>query len=74
MDNENFADIIETYQSAIISIIYKMTKSWESARDLAQDSFIKLWDYRDKIRTDKPIFTLLYKMAVNLKRCIQTFN
>jgi len=66
MDNKQFSDILDTYQSVIISVIYKMIKSWETARDLAQDSFIKLWDYRDKIREDKPIFTLLYKIAVNL--------
>jgi RNA polymerase sigma-70 factor (ECF subfamily) len=66
MDNKHFSDILDTYQSAIISVIYKMIKSWETSRDLAQDSFIKLWDYRDKIREDKPIFTLLYKIAVNL--------
>ena len=43
-----------------------MINSWETARDLAQDAFINLWHYRDKINEKKPIFTLLYKIAVNL--------
>jgi RNA polymerase sigma-70 factor (ECF subfamily) len=66
MDRDQFAEILEMYQSAIISVIHKMINSWETARDLAQDAFIRLWHYRDKISAEKPIFTLLYKIAVNL--------
>jgi RNA polymerase sigma-70 factor (ECF subfamily) len=66
MDKQQFAEVLEIYQSALISVIHKMINSWETARDLAQDAFIKLWHYRDKISEDKPIFTLLYKIAVNL--------
>jgi len=43
-----------------------MINSWDTAHDLAQDAFVKLWHYRDRISEDKPIFTLLYKIAVNL--------
>jgi RNA polymerase sigma-70 factor (ECF subfamily) len=66
MDRNQFADILEFYQYAVITVIHKMINSWETARDLAQDSFIKLWYNRDKIKEDKPVFTLLYKIAVNL--------
>ncbi len=66
MDKKQFTDILEIYQSAVIRIIYKMVNSWETARDLAQDAFLRLWRYRNKITEDKPIFTLLYKIAVNL--------
>jgi len=66
MDKKQFAEILETYHSAIISVIHKMIYSWEIAQDLAQDTFIKLWEYRDRIKADKPIFTLLYKIAINL--------
>ena len=66
MNNEQFAEIVEQYQSPIISVIQKMVVSWDIARDLAQDSFIRLWDYRDKIISDKPLFTLLYRIAMNI--------
>jgi len=66
MDKKQFTDILEIYQSAVIRIIYKMVNSWDTARDLAQDAFLRLWRYRNKISEDKPIFTLLYKIAVNL--------
>ena len=53
MDKKQFTDILEIYQSAVISVPYKMIHSWETAQDLAQDSFIRLWEYRDKIRGEK---------------------
>ena len=66
MDKDQFAEILDIYQSAVISVIHKMINSWETARDLAQDAFVKLWHYRDKVSMEKPVFTLLYKIAVNL--------
>jgi RNA polymerase sigma-70 factor (ECF subfamily) len=66
MDKKQFADILDLYQISVISVIYKMINSWETAQDLAQDAFLKLWHYRGKINEEKPIFTLLYKIAVNL--------
>ena len=66
MDKNQFAEILEVYQSAVISVIHKMTDSWETARDLAQDTFVRLWNYREKISDEKPVFTLIYKIAINL--------
>lgn len=66
MDEDRFSEIIEEHQRAIISVIKKMVVSWDTARDLAQDTFLKLWDYRNKINYDKPLFTLLYKIAINI--------
>ena len=66
MDEDQFSEIIEEYQRVIISVIQKMVNSWDTARDLTQDTFLKLWDYRNKINYDKPLFTLLYKIAINI--------
>ena len=66
MSEEQFSIIIEKYQLSVTSLIYKMVSSWETARDLAQDTFVKLWNYRDKIQTDLPSFTLIYKIAMNV--------
>jgi len=66
MTKEQFNNFILQYQQPIISIIYKMVFSWESARDLAQESFIRLWKLKDQLIKDKPVFTLLYRIAMNL--------
>jgi len=66
MTHDQFNGLTIQYQKSIISCIYKMVYSWEIARDLAQEAFIKLWNMRNKIQKRKPIFTLLYRIAMNL--------
>lgn len=66
MDEERFSEIIDEYQQPIRSVIQKMVNSWDTAHDLCQDTFLKFWDYRNQVDLDKPIFTLLYKIAINI--------
>ena len=66
MTHDQFNDIVLQYQKPVLSCIYKMVYSWEVSRDLAQESFLKLWKMRNKIQKDKPTFTLLYRVAMNL--------
>jgi len=58
----------ETYSSfypAIINYIYHRTGNYESARDLAQDSFLRLMDYKQMIREDT-VRNMLFIIARNL--------
>jgi len=66
MNETQYAEIIRKFQSPLLMLIYNMVHSWETARDLAQDTFVRLWDFRDRIITEKPYFTLLYRIAINL--------
>jgi RNA polymerase sigma-70 factor (ECF subfamily) len=66
MTTEQFEDVIERYQATIISVIQKMVHSWDIACDLAQDSFVRLWNFRQKINPKQSIFTLMYKIAMNV--------
>jgi RNA polymerase sigma-70 factor (ECF subfamily) len=66
MTHDQFNDLIIRYQKPIISGIHKMIYSWEVSRDLAQESFFKLWNMRNKIKRNKPVFTLLFRIAINL--------
>ena len=66
MTHDQFNDIVLQYQKPVLSCIYKMVYSWEISKDLAQESFLKLWNSKDKIKKNKPVFTLLYRIAMNL--------
>lgn len=66
MTHEHFNDIVLQYQKPVISVIYRMVFSWETARDLAQEVFLKLWKARTKVISDRPVYTLLYRIAMNL--------
>jgi RNA polymerase sigma-70 factor (ECF subfamily) len=60
-----FNDIINQYANAVQSLIRRMIGFQEAARDLAQDVFMKLWNNRHSVDTSRPVFTYLYKLAIN---------
>jgi len=65
MTEAEFNRILEKYQMTIIHTIHNMVYSWEVARDLSQEVFIRLWENRKKIKPDKPVFNFLYRVAIN---------
>ncbi len=66
MIENHFDEIVDRYSQPIWSIIYKMVHHKEAAYDLTQDVFTKLWEYRTKFDHQKPVFTFIYKIAMNL--------
>ena len=66
MIENQFDEIVDRYSQPILNIIFKMIHHKETAYDLTQDVFTKLWEHRDKFDQEKPIFTFIYKMAMNL--------
>ena len=66
MIENQFDEIVDLYSQPILNIIYKMIHHKETAYDLAQDVFTKLWEHRNKFDQQKSIFTLIYKIAMNL--------
>ena len=66
MIENQFDEIVDRYSQPILNIIYKMVHHKETAYDLTQDVFTKLWQHRNKFDQEKSIFTFIYKMAMNL--------
>ena len=66
MNRDQFNILIDRYEKPVISLVQKMVFSWETARDIAQESFIKLWNKKDILETDHPIYSFLYRIAINL--------
>lgn len=65
MTEKAFDEIVDRYARPILFIIRKMIGRREEADDLVQNVFVKLWEYRSALDLSKPVFTLLYKMAMN---------
>lgn len=65
MNPIEFEQIFQTWYEPIRNFLYYKTGNVQSAEDIAQDVFLKIWEKRDEIRieTVKP---LLYKIAGNL--------
>lgn len=60
-----FAEIIEKYQVPITRYLYQLTGDWETAKDLAQDTFIQAYKSTLKTRFHSSFKSWLYKTATN---------
>lgn len=60
-----FDIIVNFYQTAIYNHLYRLTGSKDDAADLTQDTFIKLYKTRERIRSEDNFRSYLYKIATN---------
>jgi len=65
-DKQAFQELFHRYWAPVYSVGLKITKSPESARDLAQEIFMKVWDNRAKWPVVDNFKAYLYKMTRNL--------
>ncbi len=68
MDQNQFRNVFDQYFEAIRNYIYFLCSDADLAEDIAQDSFVKLWDNKDSI-VMSTVKSYLYTIARNL-----TFN
>jgi RNA polymerase sigma-70 factor (ECF subfamily) len=60
-----FTEIVEKYQSAIVRYLYRMTGDYETAKDLAQDTFVDAYRGIFKTDSDFSFKAWLYRIATN---------
>lgn len=65
-DKLAFQQLFDQYWALIYSLGLRITKSPESARDLAQEVFLKIWDHREKLPEIKNFRAYLNTIARNL--------
>ena len=65
LSSTEYRRVFDEYYSAIRTYLYFKTSDNELAEDLAQDTFVKLWDNRDRINL-KTVKSYLYTIAGNL--------
>ena len=65
ISKEDFKIIFDELYQPIRNYIYYKTIDMELSEDLAQDTFLKVWEKRNEVRIDS-IKSLLYKIAENL--------
>ncbi|NLR81359.1 RNA polymerase sigma factor [Chitinophaga eiseniae] len=61
-----FQELFDQYWTLIYSLGLRITKSPESARDLAQEVFLKVWDNRERLPEVKNFKAYLSTIARNL--------
>jgi RNA polymerase sigma-70 factor (ECF subfamily) len=58
-----FAEVFNHYYAKVYHYFLKKTRSAATARDLAQLTFIKLWEYRHTLTAEHTLDTQLFRMA-----------
>lgn len=65
-DKHAFEQLYHNYKIRIYGNLCKMVKSTETADELLQDLFIKIWTGRENLDPDKSFRSYLFKIAENL--------
>ena len=63
-----FNFLMTKYYPRVYASLYSFTKSKEDSEDLAQQTFIKVWQQITTFRGDSAFFTWVYRIAINLAK------
>ncbi len=67
-DDLSLNALMDRWGSRITAYLYRMTGNRDHAVDLAQETFVKLYQARDRYRTDGIFSTYLFAIASNLAK------
>ncbi|MBL7926487.1 MAG: RNA polymerase sigma factor [Bacteroidia bacterium] len=62
---QEFKEIYNKHRSKIYKLCFGYAGNADLAKDLLQDTFIKVWENLDKFRNESAISTWIYRIAVN---------
>ncbi len=65
-DEGAFAELVTNYQTRLVSIFYNMLGNRETAEDLAQECFLRIYQARNGYEPTAKFATWLYRIANNL--------
>jgi RNA polymerase sigma-70 factor, ECF subfamily len=63
--------LIRRYQQKVFALAYRILGNWHSAEDVAQETFIRLYNAAPRYKPDAKLITFLYPIVLNLCRDIQ---
>jgi RNA polymerase sigma-70 factor (ECF subfamily) len=71
MSEKEYKDIIERYSDEVYRYLAKNLQDIDKAKDIVQDSFLALWNNRDKVEKDKVKYWLFTTTHNNLLKQIR---
>ena len=58
--------LLRRYWTPLVSYAARVLESWDSAQDVAQETFVRVWERRESWRVDGSVRGLLYRITRNL--------
>jgi RNA polymerase sigma-70 factor (ECF subfamily) len=65
-DKEAFGQLVNFYQEFVFSLAFRITGNEEDARDIVQESFIRVWKHIGNFKMEVRFSTWLYRIVSNL--------
>ncbi len=63
---EKLVEAMELYGDYIVQLCYTYVRNWQTAEDLAQETFLRYFEALSKFRGDSSVKTYLFRIAVNV--------
>jgi len=64
-DRSAFKNFAESYYDFAYSLAFKVLGDYDRSNDMVQDSFIKIWEKRESIRSDGSLSPWIRKIVIN---------
>lgn len=65
-DEAAFAELINRYRNPITNYVYRMLNDYDTAIDIAQETFVRLYGALERYQTTHAFSTYIYSIATNL--------
>jgi RNA polymerase sigma-70 factor, ECF subfamily len=65
-DEAAFAQLVGRYRNQITGYIYRMTNDYDGAVDMAQETFVRVYQAAERYQTTYAFSTYIYRIATNL--------
>ena len=65
-NSDSFRKIVEHYQSMVYSLAFKILNNEQDAKDMVQETFVKVWLNLKKYNPNKKFTNWIYTIATNL--------
>lgn len=63
---KNYKKLFNEYYNPLVNFVYsRYVKNWESAQDIVQSTFLKIWDKRDNIQIKTSVKSYLFQAVKN---------
>jgi len=64
-DMKSFAELVDIYQPLVFRLAFRLLGNEDDAKDMVQETFIKIWSSIDKYNPDYKFSTWIYRIAGN---------
>jgi RNA polymerase sigma-70 factor (ECF subfamily) len=65
-DEAAFAELVRRYRNQITNYVYRLTNDYDSASDLAQETFLRVYRAAERYQATYAFSTYIYRIATNL--------